>query len=73
MNVKLARNSIGDGGRQLFYCLRLNAGLGFLYKSDIGFVYVYDKILGLVRKQILDNIVNRNVMRLYSPYKYNGA
>ena len=71
MQIELARNSIGYRGGEFFDCLRLNAGLGFFYKRDISLVYVDDKILGLVREKILNNIVYGYVVCLYRADKYN--
>ena len=48
VQLKFARNGIGNGGGKLFNGFGVDAGLGLLYEHDIGFIDIDDKILHFI-------------------------
>ena len=73
MDIRFTRKGIRNRGRKVFNILGLDTNTCFLNKSNICFVYVDNKILGLFGEKILKNIINRNIVRLNSTDKDNGA
>ena len=73
MSVELARNSIGNGGSQLFNCFGVDSRLCFLNKRNIGFINVYNKILRLVREKVLNHVINRNIVCFNPANEYYRA
>ena len=60
--VELAAQGVHDGAGQFFQVLALDARLGLFDQYDVVFADVEDKILLLVREEILNHIKGRDVV-----------
>ena len=65
--IKFAAECIRNGTSQLFQVFGVHSPLDFLYQNDITFRNGKDKILVLVREQVLDDIISRNIVGGYNP------
>ena len=61
MGIELAGQSIHNRTSQLIQILCFNTGTNFLYQGNICLVDVDDKVLILVREQVLDDIISGNI------------
>jgi len=61
VSVELAGKGVDNGTGKLLEVLGLYAGANFLDKGDVVLADVDDKVLGLVREKVLDNVEGGNV------------
>ena len=61
MRIKFAGEGIHNGTGQLFQVLRFNARPDLLDQRNVRLVDVDDKILALIREEVLDHIVSGNI------------
>ena len=59
---EFAGQCIGNGTRKLFQVLNINIILDFLNQYDIRFGNIENKVLVLVREQILDYVISGNIV-----------
>ena len=62
VRIKFCAQRIGDRTGELFKILRLNIRAHLFNKRDIRFVDIDHEILGLIREQVLNNVVNGYVV-----------
>ena len=73
MGVKFTGQRIDDGTGKLLQIFKVNALMGFLDNGDLALVDADDKILVLVREEILDDIKSRDVRLGYGANQKTDA
>ena len=61
VGVKLAGQRVDNGAGQFVQVLRLDAGADFLDQGDVAFIDIDDKVLALVREQVLHHVVSGDI------------
>ena len=61
MGIEFAGKGIHNRSGQLFQVLGIYAGTDFLYQGDIRLVNVNDKVLILIREQVLHDVIGGDI------------